>query len=313
MRHMTWFKLVALWLITAIHGSAMADENFRWRVDSFDTLVNKTETTYFDTEPEALAYKQKYEKVQNLQKGGPAYINWRITKERKPAKPDGDKEKSPKGGQKKGGDVLSRLRDAKAAVALAMKASKEELAKTELLLREAIDDYKQAVLDNYRRIQEFEKTLLGGTQEMQEKRFREINSLVDRYNRQVSDFQSVMGPSVQLGYKQLPRFEVVVAAKNEPAVPNSDGVTVVGKIWTIDYYGVPLVIKFQSGGEAVGDYNRRNDQRRGTWKVDGENILVVLQSDGRPGYSSYSEGFTVKGRIGVNGQLQVLDIQQNVK
>lgn len=309
MRPMACVALGAAWLMTAILGSALADENFRWRVDHFDTLVNKPQTTYFETEREAQDYKQKWEKVQNLSKGSPAYINWKITKESKPAKAATDKKKDSKDGEKRDGDLLSRLRDAKDAADRAVRNGTDDLAR-------AIRDYKQAVEDAYRRIKDFERDLVGGTQELQEKRFREVNSLVDRYNRQVADFQSVMGPSVPLGYKPLPRFEAPAAPsvqpREEPA-PDREGSSVAGKTWEIDYYSFPLIIKLQAGGKAAGFYNREVTPRQGTWQVDGANISVVLPSSGRPGYSSYSEGFTVKGRIGAGGQFEVVDIQKNIK
>lgn len=221
-RHTVCIALLATSLTMAIQGSSRADENFRWRVDHYDTLVNKAETTYFETEQEAQDYKRKWEKVQNLSKGGPAYVNWRITKESKAAKPAAEKPKDSKDGQTKDSDILKRLRTTATAVALAIRQGAADLAKKEILLREAIDDYKQAVADTFRRIKEFEKTLVGGTQEMQEARFREINALVDRYNRQIADFQAVMGPKETLGYKPLPRFQPPAPKNNDAAASVAD-------------------------------------------------------------------------------------------
>lgn len=226
MRHLARVAVVAAWLIAFSQGPARADETFRWRVDHFDTLTNSSQTTHFETEREALAFKQKWEKVQNLSKGGPAYVNWKITKERKPAKPAADKAKETKDGEKKGGDLLTRLREAKDAADRGLSSGQTDLART-------IADYKQSIEDAYRRIREFEKTLLGGTQEMQEKRFREINSLVDRYNRRVADFQSVMGPTTPLGYKPLAQFEAPRPNDEKPATPAAQF-----KLYTIQDIGM---------------------------------------------------------------------------
>jgi hypothetical protein len=313
-RHMTLLVVVALLVVAGRPFAAHADDEFRWRVDDVCTLGGKPiqETTYFETEREALAHKQMYEKVQNLKKGGPAYTNWKITKERKPTTQSKDKTKEAQEGAGRGGDVLWRLRDAKKAVGLALKASKEELAKKELLLRETIDEYKQSVADTFRRIKELEKNLRGGTQEMQEKSFQEINAVVDRYNRQISDFQGVMGPVGTLGYSPLPRFQPPVPEKagSTAAVAPSSGVS--GKTWNIDYYGLPLVVTFQEGGRAVGNYNKEVVGRQGKWSQEGDLIVITLPSAGRPGYSSYSEGFAIRGKVGADGQLQLINIDKNV-
>lgn len=325
-RHTVCMALVATWLLAALHGVASAEDGVQWRVSHFDTLTNTQESTVYATEQEALAYKRTYEKVENLSKGGPAYINWKITKEPKGGKPDKDKAQVPKDGEKKGGDSLARLRSAKDAVALAIRSSPAELVHKELLLREAIDDYKQAVADTFRRIREFEKTLLGGTQEMQEARFREINALVDRYNRQVNEFQAVMGPAGGLGYKPLPRFEAnssPAPIETAPATPADSG-SLAGQTWSVteikgyDHYnnrgervaGRPLAVEFRDGGHAVGLYH--SDKHEGTWSHSGDIVTIRLDSFGRPGYSSYREGFRIRARRNPDGSMQVLEWAQDV-
>lgn len=145
----------------------------------------------------------------------------------KPKKAEPEKKAQPekKDGEKKDGDLLKTLGDAKDAADRAVQTGKADLA-------QAIQDYKQAIEDTYRRIKDFEKDLVAGTQELQEKRFREANALVDRYNRQVANFQSVMGPSVPLGYKPLPRFEVPPPADEKQATPAADF-----KLYTIQNAG----------------------------------------------------------------------------
>lgn len=120
----------------------------------------------------------------------------------KKAEPD-EKDK-----EKQGGDLLKRLRAAR-------ELERPPLGPGTLdpVLAQVIEEYKKAVEDAYRRIKKFEETLLDGTQEMQEQRFREINKLVDQYNRQVNEFRAVMGPTVPLGFKPMPHFETPTAAR----------------------------------------------------------------------------------------------------
>lgn len=318
-RHTVFMALVAAWLLSTHHSVASAEDSVQWRVSHFDTLTNTQESSVFATEQEALTYKRTYEKVENLSKGGPAYINWKITKEPNAAKPEKDKAKDPKDGEKNGGDSLARLRAAKDVVALAMRSGSAEFANKELLLREAIDDYKQAVADTFRRIREFEKNLLGGTQEMQEARFREINALVDRYNRQANEFQAVMGRPLTPGYQPLPRFEAPASKDEEAGKPPQASARpadkpLVGRSWKVivwksaTYAGLPLVITFLADGKAHGLYN--GDTHEGVWSESDDTVTVQLDSFGAN--SSYRKGFTIRGKRAPDGSLEMTHWAQDI-
>jgi len=208
--------LAAALLLPLAPSLALSQEGTRWQLSWFDTLTNKNDSTVFSSREDAVAHQKTYEKVQNLKKGGPAYTNWKLT-------PLGKSQ--PASNTQAGGtgatDLLSRLREAKAAAAAAVRSGNEALRAKELLLREVIDEYKDTVARSYQKVRDLEKTLVGGTQDMQDKRFREINQLVDQYNRQVSDFQSVMGPTVTLGFRPVPRFQPVAAKADDPEKPSS--------------------------------------------------------------------------------------------
>jgi hypothetical protein len=107
-------------------------------------------------------------------------------------------------------ELLARLKEAKDAVDRARKVEKGEasiLSAKERKLGDTIKEYKDMVQQSARQIVEARKTLTGGVSGLTEARLREVNALIDGYNRQIQDFRSVMGNGADLGFRPLPRVE----------------------------------------------------------------------------------------------------------
>ncbi len=105
-------------------------------------------------------------------------------------------------------------------------------------------------------------------------------------------------------------------ATNPPA---GGGPALAGRTWNVTWpltgaRRYPLAISLKAGGKATAYYGTKNQfhspsYHEGTWREQGGVVTVVLGSSGRPGYSSYTEGFTVIGRRGAGGMLEATDVR----
>lgn len=251
-------------LVASGANIASAQTTLRWQLSWFDTSTNTQEQRIFESREDAVRHQKTYERVQNLAKGGPLYTNWKLTSVSGNPSP-------PASSGSKPSDLLSRLRESKAAVAAAARtASADAIRAKELLLRQVIDEYKDVVSRSYEKIRNLEKTLTGGTQAIQEQRFREINTLVDEYNRQVNEFASVMGPTGGLGFKPLPRFQ---APATEDAANADLQAQLQSKLGWATVSRTPPgfgSLKFDEDdvGAVIG-YLREGGQRTGRWRATG--------------------------------------------
>jgi uncharacterized protein YkvS len=155
-------------------------------------------------------------------------------------------------------ELLDRVEEAKKAVDEAKKVAKGEeplLKSSEPKLGDTIKEYKAMVEKSLGQVTEAKKTLTGGVASLTNAKFREVNGLIDQYNRQVQDFQSVMGKDGDLGFKTLERVQPPKPEKDEIAGKWSTG--------TNDWeFG------------ADGSFQITGTRNRGEWKKTANGIVV---------------------------------------
>lgn len=116
-------------------------------------------------------------------------------------------------------ELLDRVKEAKKAVDEARKVAKGEeplLKASERKLGDTIKEYKAMVEKSLGQVTDAKKTLTGGVTSLTDAKFRAVNGLIDQYNRQVLDFQSVMGKDAALGFRPVARVQPSESNKNEP-------------------------------------------------------------------------------------------------
>lgn len=141
-------------------------------------------------------------------------------------------------------ELLDRVKEAKKAVDEAKKVAKGEeplLKASERKLGDTIKEYKGMVEKSLGQVTEVKKTLTGGVASLTDAKFREVNGLIDQYNREVQGFQAVMGKNAKLGYSPLAR----VSASPPPA-PQPEK-----KLCYICWYGDMATYGGQTREEAI--------------------------------------------------------------
>ena len=106
-------------------------------------------------------------------------------------------------------DLLDRVKEAKKAVDEAKKIAKGDeplLKASERKLGDTIKEYKDMVTKSFAQVTEAKKTLTGGVASLTDAKFRQVNGLIDQYNRQVNGFRLVMGNSANLGFSPMARI-----------------------------------------------------------------------------------------------------------
>jgi hypothetical protein len=140
-------------------------------------------------------------------------------------------------------------------------------------------------------------------------------------------FDALTGQLIEIGSTGRRPVEGEPAAGSRPTEPPpaakppaGGGPALAGTTWNVTWpltgaQRYPLAISLEAGGKATAYYGTKNQfhspsLHEGTWREQGGVVTVVLRSAGRPGYSSYSEGFTVTGRRGPGGALEVTDVRR---
>lgn len=116
-------------------------------------------------------------------------------------------------------DMLGKVKEAKKAVDDAQKVAKGDaplLKATERKLGDTIKEYKAMVEQSYRQASEVKRTVTGGVATLTDAQFREVNGLIDQYNREVDDFRSAMGGDFDLGFSPLPRMRQQPETTSDP-------------------------------------------------------------------------------------------------
>jgi hypothetical protein len=165
-------------------------------------------------------------------------------------------------------ELLERLKQAKEAVDQAKKVAKGEASvfqAKERKLGDTIKEYKDMVGQSYRQIVETKKTMTGGVASLSEAKFREVNGLIDKYNRDVQGFEGVMGGDANLGYSVMARVEPYDSQKARMEIIGTwkGNHSVAGEVkelltLTFDENGT-VTVRFQNGDVGTGTWTRAGD------------------------------------------------------
>ncbi len=105
-------------------------------------------------------------------------------------------------------ELMTQLKEAKSAVDHAKKVAEEDeplLKAAERKLGDTIKEYKEMVRQSLDRITETKKTMVSGVAAQTDIQFAKVNGLIDQFNSEVTEFQSVMGKSANLGFATMAR------------------------------------------------------------------------------------------------------------
>jgi hypothetical protein len=175
-------------------------------------------------------------------------------------------------------ELLDRVKQAKEAVDKAKKVAKgkEPLLKAlERKLGDTIKEYKDMVAKSFAQVTEAKKTLTGGVASLTDAKLRQVNGLIDQYNREVNNFRSVLAKDADLGFSPLARVEPPDPKKARAAVVGTwKGVSVQGE----SKLGIDLV--FNDDGTVT---NRAENGRTGSgkWSREGDTITIRWSTGAR--------------------------------
>ena len=217
---------------------------------------------WYETKEEALAEKAKMEKVETTT--GKYYDKVELQPEPRTIL------KKVQGSETKldnAKELLERLKEAKEAVDRAKKIDEGDesiLKAEERKLGDTIKEYKDMLERALSQLTEAKETLSSGVKSVNDAKFKEVNQLIDKYNRDVGAFQSVMGKNYSSGLNPIPRVQL--PDPKEKAKPKTEEPEIVGT-WIA---GGDTEWSFQQGGtfQIVGTRNR------GQWKRTGDGIAV---------------------------------------
>lgn len=194
---------------------------------------------------------------------------------------------------KRGGELLKRLKDAKEAVDQAKSAAagdKPILQAKERALGDTLNEYKDMITKAYEQITEVQKTLTGGTTKLTEGNLKKVNSLIDAYNGDLQNFESVMGKNSSLGYTPVPKMTLPPPMPADE--PRKDPESwLVGTSWggdgqwynakQSDWYSFSnggFVITFAEDGKCYlikGNADTRSIERsESKWRQDGDKVVI---------------------------------------
>ncbi len=162
-------------------------------------------------------------------------------------------------------ELLDRVKEAKKAVDDAKKVAKgdEPLFKAaERKLGDTVKEYKDMVAKSYQQAVDVKKTLTGGVASLTDAKFRQVNGLIDQYNREIKDFQSVMGKDGNLGFSPMTRVE---PPKAEAEPPKSDKLEIAGK-WSTG------TNEWDFGAD--GTFRITGTRNRGQWKRTADGVAI---------------------------------------
>lgn len=120
-------------------------------------------------------------------------------------------------------EVRDKVKQAKKPVEKAVKDAAEDgsssfrraLRTSERQLADVIIEYKDIISESYKQATEAKKTLTGNVSSLSKEKLKQVNDLIDQYNRELEDFRSVMGKDYSIELTSLERFEETEKAKLE--------------------------------------------------------------------------------------------------
>jgi len=242
--------------------------------------------SWYETRAEADKKKQEWEQIKDS--AGKYYDKVEIRSEKKRVL------KSVEGKTisiEQGKELLLRLKAAKKAVERAKEVEKGEKSVfnvAERKLTDTIKEYKDMVAQSYRQAVEAKKTLTTGVQSQSTAKFLEVNLLIDRYNRQVTDFQSVMGKSKEFEYSPLARTQLPDEKSTPTPKPLNDDEELRQKVigtWLSkeSEAGIREEMTFHPDGRMTGRQLKDgsvSSTYNWTWKVEGKKVYQKTYVNG---------------------------------
>lgn len=104
--------------------------------------------------------------------------------------------------------LLERVKFAKDDYEKAKKAAIKELEEAaDRKLGDTIKEYGKMVDATYGRVKDAKKLITGDVRKLNDKTFRDVNTLIDQFNREVTSYRNLMGSSRPLGFNTIDRVE----------------------------------------------------------------------------------------------------------
>lgn len=194
--------------------------------------------------------------------------------------------------------------------------SKQEVDTKSMALDESLRRAEQTALEEKRRkLEELKKIIIQSaesgkdTAELEKAYLEEKESLdkeIVKYDEnRFKLIDQIVAQREERQQRYLEQRQKELAAKEEAERKKN----LVGRKWTVYVGGsTPLEIEFKEKNKIVANYAKRNDGRDGTWVRNGDSVSISVSHAGRPGFSSYSSGYQVQGKINASGELEFISL-----
>jgi len=147
-------------------------------------------------------------------------------------------------------------------------------------LGDTIKEYGKMLKDSLRRITETKQTMSERVDRLTKADFDRINRAIDKYNREVADFQAVVGRNATGNFKTIPRLgESDFSTRDEST--NLEGKEAQGKLGKVNG-GTTFFARFKEGGVVMLSTGEEGEWFTGTWTQSGNTITM------RAGSSKFS-------------------------
>lgn len=196
--------------------------------------------------------------------------------------------------------ISTRLREAKAAVDAANKDQKGEPSQRvakERTLGDTIKEYKEMVAQSFRQAVDAKTIVTDGVAGLTDAKTRRVNGLIDEYNRELQDFDSIMDSKSGLGFSPMARISVKVG-ENEPGI-----VDISGTKWT-DAWGT--IYEFKKGGVIEVMRRKEKEVLPGKWKWKQIGNKLTIESTIGFKHGEYHE-MTLVGKDRMSGRSWTKD------
>jgi len=182
-------------------------------------------------------------------------------------------------------ELLDRVKEAKKAVDEAKKVAKGEeplLKASERKLGDTIKEYKDMLKKSLDQVTEAKKTLTSGVASLSDAKFRQVNGLIDQYNREVQGFHAVMGKDSPLGFSPVERVQPPKVEQPKEETPKANV-----KEYKVQYRWLDRPYKEWQGG---GIGNIRNE---GPYTLEEARIVLKKMADQQSAPGSYAAEFRI--------------------
>jgi hypothetical protein len=176
-------------------------------------------------------------------------------------------------------EKLNSLKEAKEAVDKAKKIANGDASffeASERKLGDTIKEYKEMLKKSWNQAMEAKKTLTSGVGGLTDAKFKQVNGLIDRYNSQLNQFQSTMGPKFSTGFAPLGR----VSAPPPAPVPTNTQVALSGSSFAghedLAGYSRLRFVLHKGGSATMFD---TDGSTSGSWSQSGDQVTLRFYND----------------------------------